>query len=327
MHDRSKLVVQRRCRTAQRANDAAGDKLDDVADKTNEKLDEHPWAEWLPKAGWLARGFVYAFMGWTVLLISFQKDSADEASSKGAVVALADQSYGRIAIGALAIGLVALVAWQALSLALIRDTDAKSWLKRLSAAGTMIFYGALAFTATRTALGMGADKGGGIERLSKGLLSSTPGRIVVFVGGAIALGVAGYRAYKGWEHKFLKHLDLDGCDPRRRKLIARLGAVGWIGRALVVGLVAGVLDVGGGHRRPRQRRRLRPGPAQGVGHRVGLRSGGSGRVGADRLWAVLRGLAEVPRDPRLTADATFEFLGDGTRLVAVEVDQLHLGPQ
>jgi hypothetical protein len=72
--------------TAQRANDAAGDKLDDVADKTNEKLDEHPWAEWLPKAGWLARGFVYAFMGWTVLLISFQKDSADEASSKGAVV-------------------------------------------------------------------------------------------------------------------------------------------------------------------------------------------------------------------------------------------------
>ncbi len=46
------------------------DKLDDVADKTNEKLDEHPWAEWLPKAGWLARGFVYAFMGWTVLLIS-----------------------------------------------------------------------------------------------------------------------------------------------------------------------------------------------------------------------------------------------------------------
>ena len=224
--------------TAQRANDAAGDKLDDVADKTNEKLDEHPWAEWLPKAGWLARGFVYAFMGWTVLLISFQKDSADEASSKGAVVALADQSYGRIAIGALAVGLVALVAWQALSLALIRDTDAKSWLKRLSAAGTMIFYGALAFTATRTALGMGADKGGGIERLSKGLLSSTPGRIVVFVGGAIALGVAGYRAYKGWEHKFLKHLDLDGCDPRRRKLIARLGAVGWIGRAFVVGLVA-----------------------------------------------------------------------------------------
>ena len=55
---------------------------------------------------------------------------------------------------------------------------------------------------------------------------------------SIALGIAGYRAYKGWEHKFLKHLDLEGCDPRRRKLIARLGAVGWIGRAFVVGLVA-----------------------------------------------------------------------------------------
>ena len=127
------------------------DKLDDVADKTNEKLDEHPWAEWLPKAGWLARGFVYAFMGWTVLLISFQKDSADEASSKGAVVALADQPYGRIVIGALAVGLVALVVWQALALALIRDTDAKSWFKRLSGAGTMVIYAGLAFTATRAA--------------------------------------------------------------------------------------------------------------------------------------------------------------------------------
>jgi hypothetical protein len=223
---------------SQRRGDGAGDKLDDVADKTDEKLDEHPWVEWLPKAGWLARGFVYAFMGWTVLLISFQKDSADEASTEGAVVALADRSFGQIAIGALAVGLAALVVWQALTLALMRDTDAKAWLKRLSAVTTMVIYGGLAFTATRAALGMSADNGGGIERMSKGLLSSTPGRIVVFVGGAIALGVAGYRAYKGWEHKFLKHLDLDGCDPGRRKLIARLGAVGWIGRAFVVGLVA-----------------------------------------------------------------------------------------
>ena len=219
-------------------SDGASDKLDDVADKTDEKLDEHPWAEWLPKAGWLARGFVYGFMGWTVLMISFQKDSADEASSKGAVVALADQPFGKFIIGALAIGLAALVVWEALTLALMRDTDAKAWFKRLSAATTMVIYAGLAFTAARAALGMSADSGGGIERLSKGLLSSTPGRIVVFVAGAIALGVAGYRAYKGWEHKFLKHLDLDGCDPRRRKLIARLGAVGYVGRAFVVGLVA-----------------------------------------------------------------------------------------
>ena len=223
---------------SQRRGDGAGDKLDDVADKADEKLDEHPWAEWLPKAGWLARGFVYAFMGWTVLIISFQKDSADEASSKGAVVALADQPFGKIIIGALAIGLAALVVWQALTLALMRDTDAKAWFKRLSAVTTMVIYAGLAFTATRAALGMSSDNGGGIERISKGLLSSTPGRIVVFVGGAIALGVAGYRAYKGWEHKFLKHLDLDGCDPGRRKLIARLGAVGYVGRAFVVGLVA-----------------------------------------------------------------------------------------
>ena len=209
--------------------------MDDVADKTHEKLDEHPWAEWLPKAGWLARGFVYGFMGWTVLMISFQKDSADEASSKGAVVALADQPFGKFIIGALAIGLAALVVWEALTLALMRDTDAKAWFKRLSAATTMVIYAGLAFTAARAALGMSADSGGGIERLSKGLLSSTPGRIVVFVAGAIALGVAGYRAYKGWE---LKHLNLDGCDPGRRKLIARLGAAGYVGRAFVVGLVA-----------------------------------------------------------------------------------------
>ena len=219
-------------------SDGASDKLDDVADKTDEKLDEHPWAEWLPKAGWLARGFVYGFMGWTVLMISFQKESADEASSKGAVVALADQPFGKFIIGALAIGLAALVVWEALTLALMRDTDAKAWFKRLSAATTMVIYAGLAFTAARAALGMSADSGGGIERLSKGLLSSTPGRIVVFVAGAIALGVAGYRAYKGWEHKFLKHLNLDGCDPGRRKLIARLGAAGYVGRAFVVGLVA-----------------------------------------------------------------------------------------
>ena len=225
-------------KAGQRRSGGDGDKMDDVADKTHEKLDEHPWAEWLPKAGWLARGFVYAFMGWTVLMISFQKDSADEASSKGAVVALADQPFGKIIIGALAVGLAALVVWQALTLALIRDTDAKGWFKRLSAATTMVIYAGLAFTATRAALGMNADEGGGIEKMSKGLLSSTPGRIVVFVAGAIALGVAGYRAYKGWEHKFLKHLDLDGCDPGRRKLIARLGAVGYVGRAFVVGLVA-----------------------------------------------------------------------------------------
>ena len=80
-------------------------------------------------------------------MISFQKDSADEASSKGAVVALADQPFGKFIIGALAIGLAALVVWQALSLALIRDTDAKGWFKRLSAVTTMVIYAGLAFKA------------------------------------------------------------------------------------------------------------------------------------------------------------------------------------
>ncbi|MEZ5373546.1 MAG: DUF1206 domain-containing protein [Microthrixaceae bacterium] len=213
------------------------DAADEVADSTHEALDDHPWAERLGKVGWLAKGFVFAFMGWTVFLISFQKDSADEASPKGAVVALADRSFGRVAIGALAIGLAVFVVWRALTLALIRDTDPAAWFKRGRYLVTIVIYLGLVWTAGRAALGLSTDEGSLIERVSKGLLGSMPGRVAVFIGGAVAVGVAVSWAYEGWQRGFLDDLDLDGCDRRRRRTISILGAVGWAGRAFVVALV------------------------------------------------------------------------------------------
>lgn len=214
-----------------------GDTLDDVADSTHKALDNHPWAEWLGKVGWLAKGFVFGFMGWTVFLISFQKDSADDASPKGAVVALSDRAFGRIAIGALAVGLVVFVVWRAFTIALIRDNDVAGWFKRLRYLITIVIYLGLTWTAARAALGISADDGSLIEQVSKSLLGSIPGRFAVFVGGAIAVGVAISWAYQGFQRKFLDDLDLDGCDHRRRKMISVLGAIGWAGRAFVVALV------------------------------------------------------------------------------------------
>ena len=213
---------------------------DDVADSA-ENVGDHPVICFLLSTGWAAKGLVYGLMGVIALAISVQRGpSSDEASPQGAVSALADRPFGRLMLVALAVGLIFYVGWRLLSVALIRDHDIDAWLHRIGYFFSAAVYSTLAWSAVTSAIyGGSPERSSTIERLSVALLGSTPGRVLLGLGGAVALGVGVYFFAKGVRRSFLEDLDIDDPDSTHADVVEALGVVGWVGRAAVTGLVGG----------------------------------------------------------------------------------------
>ena len=56
-----------------------------VSDKVEEKVEQHPWLEHLARFGWIAKGVVYVLMGLTAFTIGRRRPTSDDASPEGAV--------------------------------------------------------------------------------------------------------------------------------------------------------------------------------------------------------------------------------------------------
>ena len=118
-----------------------------VSDKVEEEVEQHPWLERLARFGWIAKGVVYALMGLTAFTIGRRRPTSDDASPEGAVGQLRATQFGTALIWLLAVGLVLYVAWRLLSAALIRGHEVKDWLNRIGYLFSAAFYAVLAITA------------------------------------------------------------------------------------------------------------------------------------------------------------------------------------
>ncbi len=213
---------------ASRAADA-GEELSDSAEDAGQQAVASKPFQILLTVGLVAYGVVHVLVGWIALQLAWSGltgGSGQEASQQGALAELASKPFGAVLLWIVAVGLFALVVWQAFEAIWghrDRPEGSKRVRRRLGSAGRAIAYAVVGAAAVRTATGSSSSSSNKEEGWTARLLSLPFGRVLVIAVG-ITIIVLGVRlAVRGVKKKFTQ--DLAGGTSQG---VIRLGEIGYI---------------------------------------------------------------------------------------------------
>lgn len=190
----------------------------------------------LVAVGLVCYGVVHLLIAWIALRIAW--GGGGDASQQGALRALARTGAGPVLLGVVAVGMLALVLWQAAEAAfgygrVAQERDESSRLrKRLSSAGRAVVYLLIGVSAARLVLG-GGSSGGQEDTLTGRLLQAPFGRALVVLVAAAILAVGVSQVVRGVRQKFTEDLDGDRTRPVRV-----LGTAGYVAKGIALAVVA-----------------------------------------------------------------------------------------
>jgi uncharacterized membrane protein len=198
----------------------------------------------LARAGFVARGVMYALIGWIALQIAFGNTS-QQADKNGALHTLSSTPVGAAGLWLLVVGFFGMALWR-LSEAIYGapgagGRDAKT---RLGALARVVIYAVTGYGVLKYAIGAGAPQSTNKQSvdLTATLLRHPGGQaLVVIIGLALIAGglVLGYQYLK---KSFLKNMQFNGTRARTRRIVEWLGRVGGVARSLIF-VTAGVFLV------------------------------------------------------------------------------------
>ncbi|ABS26108.1 DUF1206 domain-containing protein [Anaeromyxobacter sp. Fw109-5] len=202
----------------------------------------HPWVGTLARAGYVAKGAVYAVIGVLALRLALG-EGGRTTDTKGALATVAQAPLGGALVAALALGLVGMALW--FEVQAFADPDGErrqgAWaiLSRVGQGIAGLGYASLALAAVRLAFGEGAGRGGDAAARSwtARVLELPAGRALVFAGAAIVIFLGARQIWNAVGGKFLKHVELTSAGRWVRRWAPRLGAIGFVTQGLVFVLV------------------------------------------------------------------------------------------
>lgn len=212
---------------------------------TRHKLREAKWAgrraansryvDWLARAGFTARGIIYALIGILAIGVAFG-DSGHQADQSGAVRVLASTPPGALLLWLLVAGFIGLALWQ-LSEALYGGTgpDGRKASNRVTAGFKAVLYGFIVFGILKYALGLGAAKSSNNQAvdLTRTAMREPGGRILVGIVGAVLIGVGAFLVWRAVKKKFLEEIKTGEMSPTTRKVVTFFGGAGGVARGVV----------------------------------------------------------------------------------------------
>jgi Domain of Unknown Function (DUF1206) len=176
-----------------------------------------------------------------VLAIKLALGDGGKATSRpGALHALASQSFGKVLLTLLAIGLGCYAIWRFVQALATRD-EGKGRIKevgrRLGYLGRGLIYAGLTVSAVRILLGDGGgqSQNGKAHKTTAVVLSWPAGTWLVGIAGAILVGVGLWNGYRGLTRKFEDRWRDMGQTARTWG--ARVGVAGHLARAVVFSLI------------------------------------------------------------------------------------------
>jgi len=203
-----------------------------------------PAMKWLARAGFVARGIMYAVIGWIALQIAFGH-SGQQADKNGAVHTISSTPFGAFALWVLVVGFFGMALWR-LSEAIYGapGPDGRKAKARLGALARTVIYAVTGYGVLKYAIGTGGPQSSNQQSvdLTATLLHHTGGQaLVVVIGLALAIGglVVGYQY---WKKHFLKNMNLGQARPQTRRIVEWLGRVGGVARGIVF-VTAGIFLV------------------------------------------------------------------------------------
>ena len=203
--------------------------------------------EHLARVGLIAYGVVHVLVAWLAVQLAWFGGSGESADQSGALSTLAESPIGRPLLWVLAVGLVALAAWQAAEVLRWRrgwsasgKARSRAITKSVKALVKAVVYAALAVLALRFATGSGTGSGGG-QQTAAGVLGWPGGQWLVGAAGLAVVGVGVYLIRKGLTKGFMEEIDTTQASPSATRAVTRLGQVGFPAKGISLALVGGLL--------------------------------------------------------------------------------------
>lgn len=206
--------------------------------RTGESFVQSRAFELLSRAGFVARGLIYAIIGVLALKLALGH-GGKLTDQSGALHTVAKQPFGEFLLTLLAIGLGGYSLWRLVRAAIGHGPEGSdTGFERLAALASGIAYGAFCAIAVGILLGGGGGgSSGSPEKATAGVFGWPAGTWIVGIAGGVMIGVALYQGYRGITKKFLHDSKVEEMGPRVRKWISRLGTIGHLARMVVFGLV------------------------------------------------------------------------------------------
>jgi hypothetical protein len=202
----------------------------------------------LARVGLLAYGVVHLLLAWLAVQLAWFGGGGKSADQSGAMATVAESPVGKPLLWVIAVGLVALAAWQAAEVLRWRgqwSASGKARAKALQKSGKAlvktVVYVALAVLAIRYATGGGQSSSQKQQETAAGVFGWPAGRWLVGAAGLVLIGVGVYHVYKGVTKRFLKEIDTSDASASARKLVTRLGQVGFPGKGVALAGVGALL--------------------------------------------------------------------------------------
>jgi hypothetical protein len=162
-------------------------------------------------------------------------EEKETSGQTGALRSLADSTGGKLLLVATAIGLAAYALYRLSEVIwgpVAEDDEKKEALERIASVARVAIYGGLAVSALRLLSGSGSPKQG-----TSTVFDLPAGQVLVFIAGAVMLGVAAYQAYKGLSRSFEDDLKTGEMDEGARKTARVTGVAGHLARSVVYALI------------------------------------------------------------------------------------------
>jgi hypothetical protein len=202
----------------------------------------------LARVGLLAYGLVHVLVAWLAIELAWFGGNSKSADQSGAMSTLADSPVGKPLLWVIALGFVALAAWQAAEVLRWRGqwtASGKARAKALQNSGKAlvksVVYVVLAVLAVKFALGSGKSSSQQQQKTTAGVFGWPAGRWLVGAVGLVLIGVGIYHVYKGVTKRFLKEIDTSDASPSALGLVTRLGQVGFPGKGVALAGVGALL--------------------------------------------------------------------------------------
>ena len=202
------------------------------------------WVATLARLGYATIGIVYVMIGTLATQAALGTGGAIE-DTRGVLVTIARQPFGRLLLGATALGLSGYVLWRLVQACLDpehKGTDARGLLTRLGFAVSGLVYAGLAVLAARMALGAGGRGSHGTEQEWTALVLAQPfGVWLVCILGGIIIVVGLAHFYRAYTAHFMQEYATGEMSARQQRWAKRLGQWGLAARGVTFGIIGGFL--------------------------------------------------------------------------------------
>ena len=206
------------------------------ADRDLRKVARNTWLERLTRAGYVARGLLYGFMGALALFVVISP-STTPVDQRGTLFLISRTPGGSVTLVAALVVLLAYASWgfiRAVWDPLNRGSDVAGLVARIGFLWSGLNYFALVLFGITLLVGASRTDGAeGIHNLVSRVLSAPGGWVVLITAGVIGTGAGLGQFWDAYRAGFRKDIKRTHMNEVERTTVDALGRVGMLARGVV----------------------------------------------------------------------------------------------